>query len=368
MILSIITACKRSSLITSKDQEPTNESTEYFNIDPLDIPTIDQSHVDLERITYLQRTEEISEDFSNEEYNFFAKITDLCIDKEDNLYVADSKLHKIFKFNKYQEFLISFGQEGQGPGEFTGRLRIRAGNDGNLYISDYGSYKFCIFSSNGKFIRQFPLSRITYDFVAANSQGEMYLLSDSGLNVIDCFDSSFKYLQSFLDMKYHLYFPLGRPPKKIFKRLLMRPPQSNEVHKILTNNNNLFLVFNNSQIVVWFDQNNKLVSQFRIDHPRFINDLRKRLRDAKKRGAWINGFGSVFLDNNDHICLCYYNSNLSKPEIYRYRKNGEFVDTIRIKGLDVGSNEIIRTCDSLSNFFGIDKEFSQVVIYRKVDK
>lgn len=362
--LSIITACKDSSRTLSKNQERTNDSLESIYIEPLNIPAIDQTHVDLEKITHLQKFGAITEGFSNEELNFFANVTDLCVDKEDNLYVADSKLHSIFKFNKNQEFLFSFGQEGQGPGEFMGRLRISAGNDGNIYISDHGSYRFYIFSSNGKFIRQFRLPRNTLDVVVANSRGEMYLFSESGYYVVDCFNSSFRYLRSLLEVKYKHDFPVEHPSKKVLRSLLMRPPRPLEVHKILSKNDHLFLIFNNSLVVVYFDQNNKLVNQFRIDHPGFIKDYGKRLRDAKKAGGWINCFGSAFLDDKERICLCYFNSEFAMPEIYRYQQDGKFVDRIRIKDLDFSSNEVIRVCDSFGNFYGIDNKLSQISIYK----
>lgn len=138
--------------------------------------------------------------------------------------------------------------------------------------------------------------------------------------------------------------------------------------KLLSKDDHLFVIFNNSQIVVHFDQNNEIVNQFKIDHPRFIKDYRKRLQDAKKKGGWINCFGSAFLDDNECICLCYYNSDLSIPEIYRYRRNGKFVDTIRIKDLKVRSSRIIKACDSLGNFYGIDREFPQIAVYRIANK
>lgn len=362
--LSIIMVCKRSSRIISKDQGPTDESVESLYIEPLNIPAVDQSHIDLEKITYLQRTGEISEGFSNEEYNFFAKITDLCIDKENNLYVADSKLHKIFKFNKNQEFLISFGREGQGPGEFTGRLRISAGNDGNIYITDDRNFRLLIFSPWGRLIRQYRLPRNLYDIALANSRGEIFLLSKSGLKIIDCFDSSFKYIRSFLGIDYYLYFPYERPNKKTFQLFVKKLPNMMEVLKLISRDDHFFVIFNNSQTVVQFDPKYQIVKQFRINHPRFIKDYIERLGNAKKEGAWINCFGSVFLDIQGNICFCYYNGDLAIPEIYRYRDDGKFIDTIRIKHSKARSNRIVRACDSIGNFYGLEHEASRIVIYR----
>jgi hypothetical protein len=358
--------CKNSSRIISKDQGPTDEFVESPYIDPLDIPTIDQSHADLEKITYLQRTGEICKDFSNEVYNFFAKITDLCIDKEDNLYVADSKLHKIFKFDNNQKFIISFGQVGQGPGEFTGRLSIRVGNDRHLYVSDDGNSRFSIFSKNGKFIRQFPLPRGTRDYALANSRGEIYLLSESGFHVIDCFSSSFKYKDSFLEMNYHLNFPYKLPTKNIFRRLSSRIT-TGEVQKFFSEDDHFFVVFINSQAVVQLDQKNKIINKFRISHPRFVNDYINKLKKAIKKGAWVNCFGTIFADNQKRLYFCYYNSDLNIPEIYRYQKNGKFIDTMRVKDTRIRSYKIVKVCDSNLNFYGIETEYPKINIYRIIN-
>ncbi|MDH3353479.1 MAG: 6-bladed beta-propeller [Nanoarchaeota archaeon] len=364
-ILSIISACNNSQRADSRDEANTFESISSIYIAPLEIPSVDQSEVDLEKIILLEKIGEIKEGFSTEEDSFFAQITDLCIDKNNNLYVADSKLHKIFKFNKNREYITSFGREGQGPGEFTGRLRISAGNNGNIYVSDHGNNRFCVFSSNGELIRQQPLPKNTYDCAVANSVGNTFLLSKDGFNVIDCFDSEYKYLDSFIEMKYHLNFPFGYPPERIFKNLLLRPPISGEVLKTMSKNDDLFVVFNNSLIVMCYDRTNKLIAQFRIEHPRIIDDLKNSLNNAKRNGGWIDPVGATFFDNNGAICFCYYNNNLSLPEIYRYEKNGLFIDTLRVKDSNARSNQIVEACDSAGNFFGIDGSISEISIYKK---
>lgn len=337
-----------------------------FKPELVNIPIIDQSGVDLEKITYLQKFGEIKESFSNEEYNFFANITDLCIDKEDNIYVADSKLLKIFKFDKEQKFLFSFGRVGQGPGEFIGRLSIRMGNDGNLYVSDDGNSRFNIFSKKGKFIRQFPLPRGTRDYALANSLGEIYLLSENGFNVIDIFSSSFKYKDSFFEMNYLLNFPYKLPTKNIF-RLLSSRITSGEVQKFFSEDDHFFVVFINSQAVIQLDQNNKIIDAFRINHPRFVSDYINKLKKAIKKGAWVNCFGRVFMDNQKRLYFCYYNSDLNLPEIYRYQKNGKFIDTMRLNNKKIRSYKIANVCDSNLNFYGIDIEYPKVNIYRIIN-
>ena len=363
VLLSFLATCRNSSRTSSEVQEEMDEFNKSMYIEPLSIPPVYQEEADFEKLTFLKKIGEIKEGFSDEEDSFFAQITDLCIDKYNNLYVADFKLHKIFKFNKNREYITSFGGEGQGPGEFTGRLRISAGNDGKIYVSDHGNNRFCVFSLKGELIRQQPLPKNTYDCAVANSEGNIFLLSKNGFHVIDCFDSEFKYLDSFIEMKYHLNFPFGYPPKLIFKNFLLRAPISDEVLKIMSINDDLFVIFNNSLIVTSYDRTNKLIAQFRIEHTRIIEDLKKQLDNAKKDGGWIDPIGSTFLDNNGYICFCYYNNYLSLPEIYRYEKNGIFIDTLRVKNSDTRSNQIVEACDSAGNFFGIDGSVPRICIY-----
>lgn len=97
-----------------------------------------------EKIQYLKKIGEIKDGFSSEKENFFIKITGLCCDDDGNLYVADSKWNKIFKFDSNGKFLMSFGRQDQGPWEFMAmgvynQLKISFGNDGKLYVMDSGN-------------------------------------------------------------------------------------------------------------------------------------------------------------------------------------------------------------------------------------
>ena len=71
------------------------------------------------------------------------------------------------------------------------------------------------------------------------------------------------------------------------------------------------------------------------------------------------------MDNSGSICLSYYNSNLEMWEIYRYKENGKFVDTVINKDLGIKSNLRIKACDSDGNFYGIDNNGPLISIYRK---
>ncbi len=217
----IITGCKNSPPANPEYIDDIYKAPELF--ERIELPPVDHSNTDWDKITYLKKVGEIKEGFSNEEENFFVKITDLCVDQENNLYVADSGLHKIFKFDAFGNFVYSFGQTGQGPSEFLGRLRINVGNDNNLYITDDRHFRLFSFTKDGEFIGQFNLPRYKYDYAVVNAEGEIFLLSESGLNIIDHFDSKLKYRSSLIEMKYCLDFPFQLPPRNTLMQLSMRP-------------------------------------------------------------------------------------------------------------------------------------------------
>ncbi len=64
---------------------------------------------------------------------------DVCVDKEDNVYVADFWNHRIQKFTPGGEFLWEFGKHGTGEGEFECPVSVAVGEDGSVYVSDWGN-------------------------------------------------------------------------------------------------------------------------------------------------------------------------------------------------------------------------------------
>jgi len=316
----------------------------------------------LDTITWLEKADEIKDGFCDEELNYFVRITSLCLDSEDNFFVSDSGLHKIFKFNNRSKYICSFGSHGQGPGEFVGTLRLTMSNSKKLYVTDAGNRRLLIFSSDGNFIQQFPIRSFLRDAALANSNGEIFLLSPSRLKIIDVFDSNMKIKQSLFDMNYHLSFPYQKPTQRILSRI--QQPSIAHVKKLLTKEDELFVIFNSTQTVFYLENNRTIIKKFRIKHPRLIKDYIARLRETIKKGGWLNCFGSVFFDPEENLCLGYFNASLGIPEIYRYTKNGSFIDTLRVQNLSETTNKLISACDSRWNFFSINQDSSTVRIYR----
>ena len=325
--------------------------------------TISYQEKNLEKITWVDKIGEIGDGFCDEEYNYFGKITSICIDKiDDILYVADSELHKIFRFNIDGEFIDSFGTQGQGPGEFLGILRISIGNNGNLYVTDEGNRRLLVFSKSGKFIEQLSISSFLRDRPIIGSNGDIYLLSPSRLRVIDVFDKNMRLKTSILEMKYHSAFPFFSPPKTMLPAVLK--PSINNVKKLITKDDNLIVVFNNTQKIIHLNQNHIIVKEFKIDHPEFIKDYKHRLKASIKNRGWLNCFGSAFLDTNENICLCYYNGTQNRSEVYRYTKGGIFKDIIKVRNSKIVTNKLFVVCTKKGNLFSISQESTKIIIYR----
>jgi len=84
----------------------------------------------------------------------FSNPTGVAVDKNGNVYVVDSDLNTVFKFNSAGQPLTQWGQSGNGPGQFDQPFDIALGNDGNVYVADTGNGRVQVMDTNGVFIKQ----------------------------------------------------------------------------------------------------------------------------------------------------------------------------------------------------------------------
>jgi hypothetical protein len=111
----------------------------------------------------------IGEVEGDENYMFGSRIG-FNTDDEGNFYVMDYDTKRILEYDPEGKFLLKFGREGQGPGEFQSLSVPRFDHDGNLYISDTLSRKISFFDREGHYLRQITAQQRYFDpFV--NSKG-----------------------------------------------------------------------------------------------------------------------------------------------------------------------------------------------------
>ncbi len=64
--------------------------------------------------------------------------TGLLVDKEGELWVADTHYHRVLHYSSEGKLLSEFGTEGTAPGQFQYPTCIAIAADGLLYVSEYG--------------------------------------------------------------------------------------------------------------------------------------------------------------------------------------------------------------------------------------
>lgn len=125
-----------------------------------------------------------------DEEHFLVRPVRLCTDNRGYIYVFDTKLDKIFVFDEKFKFTKTFGQKGQGPGEFSRGIfvdNIRFSQDGFLYLSDRSNRKFIVFDTDGNYKRDItlpPSARLNGGFQPLiDSNGNYYLLTGSACTI-----------------------------------------------------------------------------------------------------------------------------------------------------------------------------------------
>ncbi len=127
----------------------------------------------------------------------------LAIDSQDNLYVSDLN-YRVQKFDKQGKFLLKWGSEGKGDGQFQGPIGLAVDNQGNVYVSDIFNNIIQKFDATGKFLTKLG-STGTDDGqfkklanIALDKQGNLYA-TDNELNRIQKFDATGKFLAKWGD-------------------------------------------------------------------------------------------------------------------------------------------------------------------------
>lgn len=74
--------------------------------------------------------------------------------QDGRLYLTDVNNNQIHIFDLNGELLLSFGEIGDGPGEFLAPNFIALDKKNNIYVTDTGNHRVQVFTSEGEFIRE----------------------------------------------------------------------------------------------------------------------------------------------------------------------------------------------------------------------
>jgi len=91
---------------------------------------------------------------------FYHLLCDLAVAPDGSIFIASSRQHKIFKFAPDGNLIKSFGQEGQGPGDFNGPGDLSILDEKLLVVGEYaGSQRISFFDLEGSFKKVLKTSR-----------------------------------------------------------------------------------------------------------------------------------------------------------------------------------------------------------------
>ncbi|MCH7783728.1 hypothetical protein IID62_11750 [candidate division KSB1 bacterium] len=94
---------------------------------------------------------------------------DIAIDHDGNRYLLDSGNNRVQKFDLNWNYVSSFGQKGQGPGDISFARQLQFDIDGDLHVLESGNSRVQVFSTDSKSIRIYKSGGFRNEFSLLNS-------------------------------------------------------------------------------------------------------------------------------------------------------------------------------------------------------
>jgi DNA-binding beta-propeller fold protein YncE len=88
----------------------------------------------------------------------FRQVTDIAWDAAGNGYISDGYINsRVGKVDKDGNWVKSWGEPGEGPGQFNVPHSIAVDAAGQVYVADRGNRRIQVFDGDGKFLRQMTI-------------------------------------------------------------------------------------------------------------------------------------------------------------------------------------------------------------------
>jgi len=121
----------RVSMVFGRKQEASDEGTEPLRHPKPPLPPVD---------------------------GMFRQVTDMAWDAAGNTYISDGYINsRVAKIDKDGNWLKSWGDPGDGPGQFNTPHSIAVDAQGRVYVADRGNRRIQVFDGEGKFLRQIAI-------------------------------------------------------------------------------------------------------------------------------------------------------------------------------------------------------------------
>ncbi len=101
----------------------------------------------------------------------FRQVTDMAWDSAGNTYISDGYVNsRVAKVDKNGDWIKSWGEPGDQPGQFNTPHSIAVDAQNNVYVADRGNRRIQVFDGDGKFLRQIVID-VPFDPEARSSIG-----------------------------------------------------------------------------------------------------------------------------------------------------------------------------------------------------
>jgi len=116
----------------------------------------------------------------------------MAADPQGNVFVADTKNHRIQKFSPNGEVLAVWGEQGEGKGQFKDPHGIAVGPDGSVYVADTWNHRVQKFDNNGTYLTEWKPKPESGFWgprgITVNNEGQVFV-TDTGNKRVVAFSS-----------------------------------------------------------------------------------------------------------------------------------------------------------------------------------
>jgi len=315
---------------------------------------------DEQRIS-LELVRQIGELDTDDENLQFYRLRDIAFDDEDNMYILDAGNYRVQKFDKEGNYILSFGRQGQGPGDLRSARQLQFDSDGLLHVLDLGNNCVQVFTTDGKFFRMYSAKGFANGFTLLNSgliAGNGYL---GGLQTrdrrVNLQDVEFPNLYIY-DQKATIVRKIGKERKYEARDM---KALGNYSSVTFDDQDNLYLAFDNRNLIEKYTSNGKPL--LKISREKGYREITnpERIREEIAGGIMadfsiINKFsGGIQLDSKGRMWVLSYIRQLSADE----RKMNGKKDASDLVNFEVYDKEgILLTRIPIE--FGISREFKRI--------
>ena len=214
---------------------------------------------------------DLTENKKDENYLFWDPAS-FDIDEEGNIYVADTKNSRIQKYDESGKYIATFGQRGEGPGEFIYPYYIRISGD-KIFIFDAGNIRISNFSLEGEFIDSYSAAKM-FSTAVFDYEGNIYTKVSSPVGLGTARAQTLEKYNSKGDFEFKLGERVYSPPSQAVKTVYKETRDyrgtgtgyvslfGSNILCAVDNKNNVYIIYpyNSSKIVKYSPQGTELLS------------------------------------------------------------------------------------------------------------